>query len=170
MAFNPAGCVTALAAYLNTVPGITAGAGIVHTRRRIVRSESDIKALLVGSAGNGKVNAWMISPAAADPMVADRGPGFNAIGSPGGGRVKVTLQYAVEGYYQIDDAAGSEETFRDLAFVAADGLNKIGILAISGAVMQLPANQEQFGFVMLAGLALYHYVRIGVGWHGQTQP
>lgn len=167
MAFTPAVCVDALAAYLAAVVGISGGAGQVHKRRRIVRTEADIKTLLAGTGG--KVNAWMISPAAANTTVTERNPGFNAIGAAGGGRVLVTLQFVVEAYYQVDDAAGSEETFRDLAFEVSNGLNKIGSLAISGVTLQLPADIEQFGFIMLAGLGFYHYARIGVGWRGQTQ-
>lgn len=169
MAFTPAACVDALAAYLNGLAGIGGGLGIVHKRRRIIRDEPAVKALLTGTAGNGKVNCWMISPAAANTTVTERGPGFNAIGTPGGGRVFTTLQFIIEGYYQIDDAAGSEETFRDLCFTVTNGLNKIGSLAIPGVTLQLPADQEQFGYIMLAGYGLYHYVRIGVGWRGQTQ-
>lgn len=168
MAFTPAACVTALAAYLNTVAGIGGGAGgQVHTRRRIVRTEADVKALMADP--NGKVNAWMIYPAAATTTVTERGPGFKAIGQSGGGRVLTTLQFAVDAYYQIDDAAGSEETFRDLAFAVMNGLNHYGSLNIDGVTLQLPADIEQFGFTLFAGLGLYHSARIGCGWRGQTQ-
>jgi len=167
MAFTPATCTDAFAAYLLTVPGISGGAGRVHKRRRIVRTEADIKTLLANTAG--QVNAWMISPAAANTTVTERGPGFAAIGTPGGGRVLVTIQFVVEAYFQLDDAAGSEETFRDLCFTVSNGLNKIGSLSIDRVTLQLPADIEQFGFIMLAGLGFYHYARIGVGWRGQTQ-
>jgi hypothetical protein len=166
-AFNPKLCVDNLARYLATVAGITGGAGQVHKRRRIVRNEADIKTLLAGTGG--KVNAWMISPAAANTTVTERHPGFNAIGVQGGGRVLSTLQFAVEAYYQLDDAAGSEETFRDLTWTVVDGLNSYGVL-FDGAIFQLPADIEQFGFIALAGLGFYHYARIGCGWRGQTRP
>ncbi len=168
MAFDPAGCRAALAAYLNTVPGIAAGAGRVYTRRRIVRSEADVKTLMADATG--KVNAWMIYPAAANTTVTQRNPGFKGIGMSGGGRVTVTLQFAVDVYFQIDDAAGSEETFQDLVWAAVRGLNAYGSLAIDGVILQLPADVEQFGFIAFAGLGLYHYARFGCGWTGQTQP
>ena len=169
MPFTPAGCVTALAAMIGTVPGITGGLGVVHTRRRILRTENDIKTLLVGANGAGKVNAWMISPAAANTTVSERGPGFNGIGVQGGGRVLTTFQFQIEAYYQVDDTAGSEETFRDLTWLVADTLNSYGSL-VPSSTFQVPSDVEQFGFIMLAGLGFYHYAKIGCGWRGQTRP
>lgn len=162
---TPGGCVDALAAVLATVPGM----GVVHKRRRILRDEQAIRDLMFVQAQN-RINGWMISPAGANTTVSDRKPGFRGIGQQGGGQVLTTMQWQVEGYFGIDDAAGSEETFRDLAWAVADTLNSYGALAIPGIVMQLPADVEQFGYVMLAGFSLQHYARIGVGFQGVTRP
>lgn len=163
MAFTPAGCRAALAAVLATVPGI----GVVHQRRRIVRNEQDAKTHLFDGT---RINGWMISPAASNTAISERNPGFNAIGVSGGGRILTTLQWQIEGYYGIDDVAGSETTFSDLAFTVAMTINKIGLLNISGITHQLPADIEQQGYAMFAGLLLLHYCRIGVGFRGQVQP
>lgn len=159
-----------MAAFLETVTGIGSGAGQIHTYRRIIRNEQAIKALLVGTAPAtvGQVNGWMISPAAATTTVSERHPGFRGIGVKGGGRVMTTMQWQIEGYYQIDDAQASEETFGDLADTVVRELNSYGTLAIAGVTEQLPADVEQFGYIMLAGMALYHYCRIGVAFRGQT--
>ncbi len=162
---TPAGCRTALATWLATVPGIAAGAGRVHERRRIIRNEAAIKSLLSNPAG--KVNAWMISPAAGNTTVTTRNPGFKGIGQKGGGQVMSTFQWQIEGYYQIDDVLSSETVFNDLVFAVMLDLNSYGTLAIPGVVYQLPADVEQFGYIMLAGLALYHYCRIGVAFQGK---
>jgi hypothetical protein len=163
----------ALAALLDTLPGITGGLGRVHTRRRIVRDENAIRQLLVGpNSPDGKVNAWMIYPAAANTTVTQRHPGHHGIGIQGGGNVMTTFQWAIDAYGAIDDSdeARSEETFQDLAWSVADTLNSYGLLAITGLVMQLPADIEQFGYVMLGNFAFYHYARIGVGFQGRTRP
>ena len=161
---TPAGCRTALVAWLEALPGI-ATVGRVHNRRRIVRNEAAVKALL---AVNGVVNAWMISPAASTTTVTERHPGFKGIGQKGGGQVLSTFQWQIEGYYQIDDAAASETTFHDLAWSVVLDLNEHGALAIPGVVHQLPADIEQFGYIFLAGYALYHYCRIGVAFQGKV--
>jgi hypothetical protein len=166
--FTPKACADAVVAILNGIAGISSGAGQVHARRRIVRSEGDIRAVMAGNGG--KVNCWMVSPAAADATVTERHSGFNAIGQAGGGRVLVTYQLQVEAYFYIDDGAGTEETFRDLVDTVAMTLNGYGVLNIPGAIFQLPCNVEQFGFIMLAGLGLYHYARLGIGFRGQRQP
>lgn len=165
---TPGGCADALATLLGALAGVTGGLGKVYKRRRIVRNEADVKAILAGT--NGKVNAWMIYPAAAGTSVTQRNPGFKGIGQQGGaeGNVITTFQFSIDVYYQIDDAAGSEETFRDLVWAAATEINSYGTLAIPGIVMQLPADVEQFGFIALAGAGLYHYGRIGCGFTGRT--
>lgn len=156
----------ALAVFLETITGIGSGAGKIHRYRRIIRNEAAIKALLANSTG--VVNAWMISPAAASTTVSERHPGFRGIGVKGGGRAMSVMQWQIEGYYQIDDAAASEETFGDLVDLVHRELNSYGTLSIAGVTEQLPADVEQFGYIMLAGMALYHYCRIGVAFRGQT--
>jgi hypothetical protein len=161
---SPAGCRTALATWLQAMDGIV-GVGKVHDQRRIIRNEGDIKRLLSVA---GKIHGWMISPAASTTTVTDRHPGFKAIGAKGGGQAMTTFQWQIEGMYQIDDAAGSEATFNDLAWAAVLDLNSHGALAIPGVVHQLPADIESFGYIMLANFALLHYCRIGVAFQGKV--
>lgn len=167
---TPAAIRAALATMVGSVAGITAGAGIVHQRRRILRTELDIKTLLVGTnpASAGLVNGWMISPAATATTVTERHPGFNAIGAKGGGQVLTTMQWQIEGFYQINDAAASENTFHDLAWAVTNELNQYGGLAIAGLVHQLGADIEQFGFIMFTGLSLMHYCKIQCAFQGKT--
>lgn len=164
---TPAGQRAALAALLATVSGI----GVIHTRRRIIRDENAIRQLLVPSGNaEGHVNAWMIYPAGASTTVTKRNPGHHGKGIKGGGNVFTTFQWQIDFYHYIDDAAATETTAFDLAWAVADELNAYGQLNIDGLVDQLPADVEQFGFVTLANFALYHYARIGVGFHGRTRP
>ena len=162
---TPGGCVTALANLLATVPGM----GVVHQRRRIIRDEQAIRDLLFAQAQN-RINAWMISPAASNTTVTDRNPGHAGKGVKGGGNVFTTFQWQIEGYFGIDDAAASEATFRDLSWAVADEMNAYGLLDIPGIVHQLQADVEQFGYILLAGLTLCHYARIGVAFQGKTRP
>lgn len=165
MGMTPGSCATALATVLATVTGI----GQIHTRRRIIRDEQALKTLMFVSAQN-RINGWMISPAAANTTVTDRGPGHHGIGVAGGGNALTTFQFQIEGYFGIDDAAASEDTFRDLSWDVARTINSYGLLNIAGISHQLPADVEQFGYIMLAGFSLLHYARIGVGFRGRTQP
>ncbi len=158
-----------LAEIIRSVEGIAHGVGIVHTRRRIIRNEDEINALLVGPAHpEHKVNAWMVYPASNGTARTERHPGYTGIGVKGGGRAMTTFRWSIDGYGAIDDAEGSEETFQDLAFLVADTFNKYGIVAIPGVVMQRPANLEQFGYIALANFALFHYARIDIEFEGQT--
>ncbi len=167
---TPALCRTNLAAFLATVPGI----GTVHTYRRIMRDERGAKAVLwhpttqVGANPVGWMNAWMISPAGQATTVTERNPGHAAIGASGGGNNLTTFQWTIEGYFGIDDANATELTFGDLAWDVAHRLNGYGGL-FAGVTYQLPADVEQLGYAFVAGWALLHYARIGVGFRGRTQ-
>lgn len=160
---TPADCRTAMATLIGTVRGT----GVVHRYRRIIRNEQDARTHLFDGT---RINGWMISPAAANTTVTERNPGHSGIGVPGGGNVFTTFQWTIEAYYQVDDAHGSEQTFFDLAWGVADTFNSYGLLAIPGIAHQLPADVEQFGYAMFAGMYLLHYARIGVGFRGRTRP
>ena len=161
MAFTPDACRVALAAALGTVPGI----GVVHEYRRIVRDEQSARTHLFDGT---RINGWMIAPAGTNTSVNTRQPGFQAIGTQGGGQMLTTFQFQVEAYYGLDDPGASEKTFMDLAWAAVLHLNRFGALPISGIVHQLPADLEQFGYAMFANFYLVHYARIGIGFQGKT--
>lgn len=164
---TPAGQRAALVALLATVPGI----GVVHDYRRTVKNENEIRQLLVPSGNlEGQVNAWMIYPAPSSTTVTERNPGHHGKGVLGGGNVFTTMQWAIDFYHYIDDAAATEKTAFDLAWAVADQMNGYGQLAIDGITHQLPADVEFFGFIMLGNFAFYHYGRIGVGFKGRTRP
>lgn len=162
----------ALADLLATIDGI----GVVHQRRRVIREENDIRRLLVPQEDSlGRVNAWMIYPSPATTTVTERKPGHHGHGIKGGGNVFTTFQWQIDAYYYIDDAAATETTFTDLAWAVADEINAYGSLPLNGSPMpglveQLPADVEQFGYIMLAGIKLCHYARIGVAFNGRTRP
>lgn len=160
---TPADCRHAIAQVIASVRG----AGVVHQYRRVIRNEQDARLHLWDGT---RINGWMISPAAANTTVTERNPGHAGIGVQGGGNVLTTFQFQIEGYYAIDDANGSERTFGDLAWAVADEFNSYGLLAIPGIAHQLPADVEQFGYAMFAGMYLLHYCRIGVGFRGRTRP
>lgn len=167
---TPAMCRTALATFLGTVPGV----GAVHSYRRIMRDERGVKAVMwhpttqVGANPVGWINGWMISPAGQATTVTDRNPGHQGIGVSGGGNNLTTFQWTIEGFYGIDDANGTEVTFSDLAWDVAHRLNGYGGLFV-GVSHQLPADVEQLGYSFVAGWALLHYARIGIGFRGRTQ-
>jgi hypothetical protein len=167
MAMTLAAQRAGLVALLQTVPGI----GRIHDYRRIVRNENDVRQLFVpANSPDGQVNVWMIYQAPNSTTVSERHPGHIGIGVKGGGNVMTTFQWQIDGYMAIDDAAGSEKTFGDLAWAIADELNSYGALGISGITHQLPADVEQLSYIALAGIGLYHYARIGVGFQGRTRP
>jgi hypothetical protein len=153
-----------LAALLATVPGI----GIIHQRKRLIRTEAAIKEICCPPATPTKVNCWMISPAAATVTTTERNPGHHGIGQKGGGNNFTTFQWQIEGYYQLDDsdAGKSEVAFFDLAWAVANEFNAYGKLNIVGLVQQLPTDIEQFGYIFLAGVQFVHYVRINIPLRG----
>lgn len=161
MAFEPNACRVALAAALNAVAGI----GRVHEYRRIVRDEQTARVHLWDGT---RINGWMIAPAGSNTSVNVRNPGFSGIGVKAGGQVMTTFQFQIEAYYGIDDPAGSERVFMDLAWAVVKDLNSYGALNISGIVHQLPADLELFGYAMFAQFYLVHYAKIGIGFTGKT--
>lgn len=161
MPFTPDGCRVALAAALATVPGI----GVIHEYRRIIRDEQSARVHLFDGT---RINGWMIAPAGSNTAINVRNPGFQGIGTQGGGQVLTTFQFQIEAYYGLDDPGASEKTFMDLAWGVVLHLNRFGALAISGITHQLPADLEQVGFAMFANFYLVHYARIGIGFTGKT--
>lgn len=169
---TPAGCVAAMAALLNTISGI----GRVHSYRRIIRDETQLKLHLFDQDQN-RICGWMISPAGANTTVTERNPGHHGVGVKGGGNVLTTMQFQIEGYFGIDDGQASDEVWRDKAWAVADEFNSYGLLLIppgatppGTATHQLPADVEQIGFAYMYGMYLLHYARIGVGFRGRTRP
>jgi hypothetical protein len=167
---NPADLRAAIAATIETVPG----AGRVYTRRRVVRSENDLRAYYWDSTLS-RVCGWQVSPAPSGTMVSDRKPGYAGHGAKGGGNVITTFAFQIEGIFQLDDANASEETFQDLVWAVADEFNAYGTIAASGGgpvaalFHQLPCDVQQFGYIMLAGSPLCHYARLEVGFQGRTR-
>lgn len=163
---TPGGCVDGIEALLATVPDI----GRVHRRRRSLLTEAQVRDVLY-HPGQRRIHGWMISPATNDTAVSVRHPGYYGIGSKGGGNVLTMFQFQLEGWFGIDDAAGSEETFRDLAWAVADEFNAYGMIpGITGINDQTAANVETFTYALVAGLMFLHYARIGIGFGGRTRP
>lgn len=154
--------ITAVHDVLVTVPNM----GQVHKRRRIMRSEQEAKQHLWSQANN-RLNAWMITPAGTNAVITERNPGHKGIGQPGGGNDFATVQLVVEGYFGIDDANDSETTFRQQTWDVAALLNSYGLLNITGISHQFPADVEFFGYAFVAGWALLHHARIGIGFRGR---
>jgi hypothetical protein len=163
--FTPSACVTALQAVLETVPDI----GHVYGRRKLLRTEADVKRLLLDTT-NTRICGWMISPSPSNFAVNVRNPGFDRKGISGGGQVLSTLQFQVEGYFGLEDDRDSESTFRDLVWTVCDTLNGYGLLDIPNIVLQLATNCDVFGYTMLANLYFLHYTRLSIGFTGQTKP
>lgn len=160
----------AIAALIATVPN----SGQVHTRRRIVRSEQDLKRLHWDDT-NKRICGWMISPQVAGSASSTRNSGFTGIGAKGGGNVMTTFGFQIEGIFGLDDANASEETFTDLAWAVADEFNSYGIIPaagggrISGIHLQSSCDITQFGFIAFAGVALCHYARLELTFTGRTR-
>lgn len=159
---TPDACRAGLATALAAIPGI----GQVHRRRRIARDDREVTALFMTG---GIINAWLLSFAPTNAAMSHRQTGFNAIGTPGGGRVLTTFLFQIEGYYGVDDANNSEETFANLAWLIAQTLNSYGLLAITGLVMQDACDLVQVTYAMLAGKFLTHYAKLTIALQGCTQ-
>ncbi len=167
---NPNHLREAIAALIATVPG----SGKVHTRRRIVRSDQDMRRLHWDDV-NQRICAWMISPRVAGMASSVRNPGYVGIGQKGGGNVMTTFGFQIEGIFQLDDTNASEEVFTDLAWAVADEFNAYGIIpaagggAIPGIHLQGACEIAQFGFIAFAGSALCHYARLELTFTGRTR-
>lgn len=162
---TPGACVDAIHDLIVSV----ANTGQVHKYRRVMRDEKAIKLHLWDQA-NSRMCAWMIAPAGVNTAITERNPGHAGIGIKGGGNNFTTFQFTIEGYFTLDDAVASEVTWRDLVWAVCDEFNAYGALNIAGVSHQLPADVEQFGYVMVANFSLLHYARIGIGFRGRTRP
>jgi hypothetical protein len=168
---TPAGLRGAIAALIATVPS----SGQVHQQRRVIRDERALKTLLADPV-TGRICGWMISPSPAGTAIPIVNPGYVGHGVKGGGNVLTTFQFQIEGFYGLDDASNSEQTFADLAWAVCDEFNAYGSIpaagggAIAGLDRQLPTSIEQFGYIMFAGAFLLHYARLELGFIGRTRP
>lgn len=171
MAMNPALLRDAMKALIETVPG----AGRVHTFRRVIRNEPQLKTLLYDDEEK-RICAWMISPALTNSVIPDVKPGYIGHGVKGGGNVITTFQFQIEGIFQLNDADQSELVFQDLVWAVCDAFNAYGSIpaATGGAIPdmhhQLPCSVVQFAFINFANTALCHYARLEIGFMGRTRP
>ena len=146
------------------------GIGVVYDYRRVIRTENDIRSMLVpDSSVDGTINSWMVYPSPTNTTVTERGPGHVGIGVKGGGNDFTTFQWQIDGYYGIEDAKESEKTFHDLCFAIVEEFNAQGLISLPGLTHQLPADINEFGFISLAGLTLCHFGKIGIGLTGRTR-
>jgi len=147
----------------------------VHPRRRVIRTEQQLRDYLFDTANN-RICGFFVSPTTSNPAVPVRNPGHVGHGVIGGGNVITTFQFQIEGFFGIDDANASETVFSDLAWNVCDLFNAYGSIpasgggAIPGIVQQQPCTIEQFGYILFAGQFLCHYVRMDVAFTGRTRP
>lgn len=168
---TPSACRQAMDTLLTTVPGI----GLVHQRRRVIRSEQDLHTYLFDPKLN-RVCGWFISPSATNAVVTDRKGGHIGHGVKGGGNIITTFQFQLEGMFGVDDANASESVFGDLVWAVCDEFNSYGTIALNpehapipGIAHQLPCDVQQFGYIMFAGSILCHYARLEIGFQGRTR-
>lgn len=162
---SPSACRTGIAALLATVPNV----GNIHSRRRIMRTEAEVKARLM-DANLGYMIGWFISPEPNGTTQTERGMQHYGIGVKGGGNDFTTFRWQIEGYRTLDDAAASEEGFTDLAWAIADEFNAYGVIpSVTGAHLQDAADVAAISYAVLAGAFLMHYARITVGFRGRTR-
>jgi hypothetical protein len=159
---DPNACRAALATLLQGISGV----GRVHAYRRIARSDAEVVANFMQG---GKINAWLIAFAANGPATSERHMGFSGIGVAGGGMVMTTFSFQIEGYFGLDEANDSEETFANLAWAIAQTINSYGALNIAGLVLQQPCDVALCTYAMLANKFLTHYARLTVAMQGRTQ-
>jgi len=167
-----ANCRNGLYTFLNTthratVEGAGGLLGLVHKQRRRLQNETDLRTLLGGDRPRG----WFIHPAEGSTTVTERQPGHRGIGVQSTTSQDMTaMQWQIDGYLAVSDKDDSEQEATDLAWGLVEALNSYGVIpAVTGAILQLPADIEQFKYAMLGGTLLCHYVVIGVGWHGQIR-
>lgn len=168
MAFTPATCRDALH---DLLVGIAPTIGMVHKRRRILRTEQDVARHCIDPTLQ-YVQAWMISPAQAAVATTTRHPGNAGIGTRSTGNDITAFQFQIEAYraVQDDDDSRSEEVFMDLVWAVCLELNHYAVIPnTGGAHMQSAANVDAFGFVALAGSVLCHMARIDILFTGRTR-
>jgi hypothetical protein len=162
VAFNLEHCIEAVAASLEA----TAGVGMIHTRRRLVRTEQDAHAHFFHEE-EGRINGWTITLAGSATSVTERHPGLRTTVPVANNGNLVTYQLEIEAYYGIDDAAASEVAFRAVCESVIGRMNAIGKLT-NDMTAQLPTDIETFGYVTFAGMFMLHFARIRTGFQGRA--
>jgi hypothetical protein len=160
---DPNACRAALASLLSGITGV----GRVYPHRRLTRDDREIANLYVSTTG--VINAWMISFNFTNAAINEKKMGFNAIGTPGGGTVYSTFQFQLEGYYGVNDATDTEETFANLCWLIAQTLNSYGGLSVPGLVEMHPCQIAQIGYAWIARKVFTHYAKLTIGMAGRTQ-
>ncbi len=171
---SPDLCIEAIAQMIDTIP---AAGTQIHKQRRILRDEREIKRLLYDPE-NQRMCGWFISPAASNTTVTRRLPGKAGIGTKGGSVDHYVLQFQVEVYFELNDAADSETVFRNLVWAVVSEFNAYGGIpaqaiddptggGIPGMIEQFAMDCEVFSYAMLAGLPLVHFARLTIGFNGR---
>ncbi len=169
----PNDCLNAIVALIDAIPN----SGRVYNRRRIVRTENDVRRLLFDT-DNNRICAWFVSPAVQAAAVPVRHPGYSGIGVQGGGNVITTFSFQIDGYFGVDDTDGdtaSQNTFWDLVWLVSQTFDSYGVIpkagggAIPGVNEQSPCEVGSFGYTMFAGSFLCHSAALGVAFRGRTQ-
>lgn len=170
VAATPVSLRAAIAALIGTV----ANTGQIHARRRVVRSENDLRRFFWDDT-NSRICGWMIAPALSGTADSVRNTGFSGYGLKGGGNVMTDFAFQVEGIFGLDDANASEEVFGDLVWAVADEFNSYGVIpkagggVLPGVTIQGPCNITQFGYITFANTFLCHYARLELTFNGRTR-
>lgn len=170
-ALAPSALRLAIQSLIQSVPNT----GQVHTYRRIIRDENQLKAYL-WDATNSRLCGWFISPAPSNFAQPVRHPGYQGLGQKGGGNVLTTFAFQIEGMFGLDDLQTSETVFTDLVWAVADEFDAYGVIpaasggAVPGLLEQLACQVQQVGYINFVGVALMHYARMEIGFRGRTRP
>jgi len=137
---------TIRAAIVALVDAVT-GVGPVYGRRRWVAEVKDVKSLFVES---GHLNVWFVRRKKTPAGHATQGPSHESR----------RHTFHIEGFYGLDDAADSEETFTTIVERVCTAIR--GNYRLSGTCFDNgPANVEDQDYRMLAGV-LCHYALVSV--------
>lgn len=168
MPFNPQTAVTATVSRLEAVTSL----GVVHARRRTVRTEAQANQLLVDEATH-KINAAFVSIVAMTVGTRDSGQPAPTLGAGvnNAAGALTSFRIQVELFRGLEDAdeLASEERFRDTVFDVIQAFNKVGKVD-PGASHQDPMSATSISYIMLADSFLMHYALCQYELRGRTSP
>lgn len=141
----------ALATLLSGVSGM----GQVHRYLRLIVDEVTAKTLLVSG---GRLNGWMVTLAEDDAYEETLATGARCR------RIEAT--FALLGYWAVNDADASEESFTDLVQAVIDALRADHTLG-GLVIVAMPPQVRRFTHVTF-GKVLCHHARIEVTVHAEV--
>jgi hypothetical protein len=145
-------------AFADVLAAVSPSVGVIHQRRRALRSFDEAQAVLTDPA-SGKLSAAFLSLEALPE--AER-----LMGRPASIRYLLTARLRIELFRGFEDAEASEIDFRDAVWNALDAINKTGRV-YAESTYQGAATCRTLTYMTVAGSLLLHYADCVVDVRGQ---